>query len=100
MILGDTMGVLFNRKGPEDDVPLDAAVAWSRAEGGQPNPSYPDQHCTTGTTPSTTFVGRVAGEDIGYFEESGAERRAAARRTASAASSAARTSPQGTLRKA
>lgn len=70
--------MLFNRNGPEDDVPLDAAVAWTRAEGGEPNPAYPDQHCTTGTTPNATFVGRIAGEDVGHFEESGAERRAAA----------------------
>ncbi|RKS72997.1 hypothetical protein BZB76_3677 [Actinomadura pelletieri DSM 43383] len=80
------MGTFFNRNGPEDDVPLDAAVAWSRAEGGEPNPAYPDQHCTTGTTPSTTFVGRIAGDDVGHWEESGAERRAAAARRESSAS--------------
>jgi hypothetical protein len=40
---------------------------------------HPDQHTTTGTTPSGTFVGRVAGDDTGAGEETGAERRAAHR---------------------
>jgi hypothetical protein len=38
----------------------------------------PDAGSTTGTGESETFVGRVAGEDVGYAGETGAERRAAA----------------------
>jgi hypothetical protein len=72
------MGTFVHRNGPESDVPLDKAVAWTRAVGGESNPSHPDQHSTTGTTPNETFVGRIAGDDIGYYEETGAERRAAA----------------------
>jgi hypothetical protein len=64
------------RRRPEDDVPLDTAVASSRDAGGLPDPDQPDQASTTGTTPSGDYVGRVAGDDVGAFEESGAERRA------------------------
>lgn len=70
----------FRRRKPESDAPADPAVARSRETGGEHNPGYPDQHTTTGTTPSGSFVGRVTGEDAGAAEESGAERRAAARR--------------------
>jgi hypothetical protein len=62
----------------ERDVEPDEGVAASRDEGGVPDPDQPDQHTTTGTTPNEGFVGRVAGEDVGYAEETGAERRAAA----------------------
>jgi hypothetical protein len=48
----------------------------SRETGGVPNPDAADQGSTTGTTPSGEFVGRVAGQDVGYAEETGAERRA------------------------
>lgn len=61
----------------EDDVERDDAQALSRATGGVENPEWPDQGSTTGTTPSGEFVGRVAGDDIGYAEELGGERRAA-----------------------
>jgi hypothetical protein len=60
----------------ESDVQADPAVARSRKTGGVPNPRYPDQHTTTGTTPSEEFVGRITGEDPGDVGESGAERRA------------------------
>ena len=60
----------------EDDVRSDEGQALSRATGGVENPEHPDQGSTTGTTPSGEFVGRVAGDDVGYFEEQGAERRA------------------------
>lgn len=63
-------------KKPERDVPLDEGVAASRDIGGEPGPEKPDQATTTGTTPNETFVGRVQGEDVGYAEETGAERRA------------------------
>lgn len=54
----------------------DEAQALSRATGGVENPSHPDQASTTGTTPTEVFVGRVSGDDPGYAEETGAERRA------------------------
>lgn len=60
----------------EDGVSPDDAEALSRATGGVENPDAPDQGSTTGTTPSGTFVGRVAGQDVGYVEEQGSERRA------------------------
>ncbi|MCO5971685.1 hypothetical protein [Actinoallomurus soli] len=63
-------------KKPERDVPLDEGVANSRDVGGEPDPEQPDQGTTTGTTPNETFVGRVQGQDVGYAEETGAERRA------------------------
>lgn len=61
----------------ESDVQKDPDRAVTRETGGVPDPEQPDQHTTTGTTPSGTFVGRVAGEDVGAEEETGAERRAA-----------------------
>ncbi len=62
----------------ESDVDRDEQEALSRATGGVPAPDAPDQGSTTGTTPSDVFVGRVAGQDVGYAGETGAERRAAA----------------------
>ena len=61
----------------EDDVARDDAEALDRATGGVPDPDAPDQGSTTGTTPNDEFVGRVAGQDVGYAGETGAERRAA-----------------------
>jgi hypothetical protein len=62
----------------ESDVEDDDNQALSRAMGGVPNADAPDQGSTTGSTPSEVFVGRVAGEDVGYSGETGAERRAEA----------------------
>lgn len=61
----------------EADVPDDDHQATSRATGGVADADAPDQGSTTGTTPSGEFVGRVAGQDVGYAGETGAERRAA-----------------------
>ena len=61
----------------EEDVDPDDAEALSRATGGGPS-DEPDAASTTGTGDSGEFVGRVAGQDVGYAEETGAERRAAA----------------------
>ncbi|MGY1823739.1 hypothetical protein [Geodermatophilus sp. SYSU D00079] len=61
----------------EDDVGRDDAQALSRATGGGAG-DEPDADGTTGTGESATFVGRVAGQDVGYEGETGAERRAAA----------------------
>ena len=60
----------------EDDVERDDAVASTRASGGGVSDA-PDADSTTGTGDSEEFVGRVAGQDVGYAEETGAERRAA-----------------------
>ena len=61
----------------EDDVDRDDAQALSRATGGGDSDES-DASSTTGTGESDTFVGRVAGQDVGYAGETGAERRAAA----------------------
>jgi hypothetical protein len=61
----------------EEDTDRDDAQALSRATGGVPDAEQPDQGSTTGTTPNDEFVGRVAGQDVGYAEEQGGERRAA-----------------------
>ncbi|MDP9428670.1 MAG: hypothetical protein M3Q47_07260 [Actinomycetota bacterium] len=60
----------------EEDVDRDDAEALSRATGGGDSDA-PDAASTTGTGESDTFVGRVSGQDVGYAEETGAERRAA-----------------------
>ena len=60
----------------EEDVDPDDAQALSRATGGGPS-AEPDARSTTGTEESDTFVGRVTGQDVGYAEETGAERRQA-----------------------
>ena len=61
----------------EDDVGRGGAQALTRATGGVES-DEPDASSTTGTGESAGFVGRVAGQDAGYAEETGAERRAAA----------------------
>ena len=60
----------------EEDVDPDDAQALSRATGGGDSDAG-DAATTTGTGQSETFVGRAAGQDVGYAEETGAERRAA-----------------------
>lgn len=53
----------------EDDVPRDDKEALSRDTGGVEDPDAPDQASTTGTTPKGSYVGRVAGQDVGYVGE-------------------------------
>lgn len=63
---------------PEDDVAADRQVAGTREAGGSdehPAPE-PDAETTTGTGRNEEFVGRVAGQDEGFAEETGAEARA------------------------
>lgn len=62
----------------ESDVQKDPDRVDGRDTGGVPDASKPDQGSTTGTTPDDEYVGRVAGQDVGYEEETGAERRAEA----------------------
>jgi hypothetical protein len=72
--------------GSESDVPADRHLARSRETGGrEPAPERrragdPDGGSTTGTDENEEFVGRVAGQDAGYTEETGAEARANDRR--------------------
>jgi hypothetical protein len=71
---------LTGRSEAEEDAPADTGVTHSRDTGGVPNPDQPDQTSTTGTTPDGEHVGRVAGQDVGYAGETGAEARAEAER--------------------
>ena len=60
----------------ESDVAADPQVATSRATGGGDNEAdAPDAASTTGTGDTGEYVGRVAGDDVGYAGETGAERR-------------------------
>lgn len=69
--------MLGDRRPHEGDVEPDDAQALSRASGGVENPDASDQGSTTGTTPSEEFVGEAVGQDVGYAEEQGGERRVA-----------------------
>lgn len=59
---------------PEGDVPTDPAVASSRETGGDPERSGTDA-TTTGPGENETYVGRIAGQDAGYADQTGAEKR-------------------------
>jgi len=59
----------------EPDVQGDLERVDARDSGGVPDETKPDQGSTTGTTPDDEYVGRVAGQDVGYAGETGAERR-------------------------
>jgi hypothetical protein len=69
-----------NDKG-ESDTASDPQVAGARQTGGVPDDAAADQASTTGTTETPEYVGRIAGDDVGYAGETGAERRAEADRT-------------------
>jgi hypothetical protein len=60
----------------EDDVTADPQVAGSRATGGTDDQNESDQASTTGTSDTSEYVGRIAGDDVGYAGETGAEKRA------------------------
>lgn len=60
----------------EPDIETDPKRADSRDTGGVEDSSDPNQGSTTSTTPDGEYVGRIAGDDVGYAEETGAERRA------------------------
>ena len=72
----------FERGASEADVEPDLQIARSRETGGVPD--HPadrtegDAPGTTGTGEGDEFVGRVAGRDLGYAGETGAEARAEA----------------------
>jgi hypothetical protein len=67
----------------EPDVEADKHLARTRETGGEPT-DHPvdstegDAEGTTGTGEGEEFVGRVAGRDLGYAGQTGAEARAEA----------------------
>ncbi|MFP5070449.1 hypothetical protein ACLFMI_12375 [Pseudonocardia nantongensis] len=63
--------------GPPEDVEPDRNLANSRVTGGA-DTEEEDAAATTGTGATGEYVGRVAGEDQGFDEETGAEARARA----------------------
>jgi hypothetical protein len=60
-----------------EDVEGDPNLANSRRTGGEEKDEI-DSASTTGTGSSGEFVGQVAGQDPGFDEETGAEKRAEA----------------------
>lgn len=64
------------KKQTEQETPRDRHQATTRVTGGVHRPGSRDAHSTTGPNDSGVFVGRVSGQDTGYDEETGAERRA------------------------
>lgn len=67
----------------EPDVSVDPQLARTRETGGSPDdhpdePTEGDNPGTTGTGEAEEFVGRVAGRDLGYAGQTGAEARAEA----------------------
>jgi hypothetical protein len=70
----------------EADVDVDPHLARTRETGGVPD-DHPDDRTegdnpgTTGTGEADEFVGRVAGRDLGYAGQTGAEARAEAGET-------------------
>lgn len=63
----------------EEDVATDEHVAGSRETGGRTDPNAADAASTTATSETEDYVGRIAGDDVGYAGETGAEARAAAK---------------------
>lgn len=79
------LGVPARMDRSESDIAADPHVARARDEGGRAadghasrNQDDPDGDAdgTTGTERTEGFVGRVAGDEAGYAEETGAEARA------------------------
>jgi len=66
---------LFAHRVNERDAPADTGVAATRETGGAETDRTGDARSTTGTGPSDEFVGRVAGDDEGYTDTTGAEAR-------------------------
>jgi hypothetical protein len=63
--------------GSEADAGTDPNLASSRATGGRHRYLGGDRGSVTGTGDTDEFVGQIAGDDLGYADETGAERRAA-----------------------
>lgn len=62
----------------EQDVGPDTSLVSSRTTGGVHEVLTDDRGSVTGTGDTGTFVGQIAGDDLGYAGETGAERRAEA----------------------
>lgn len=65
----------FGRHRPAEDVEKNPTLANTRSTGGADTDAG-DSASTTGGGRSGEFVGRVAGQDPGFDEETGAEARA------------------------
>jgi hypothetical protein len=65
-------------QGSGEDVATDPALVSNRATGGEHTELSGDRGSVTGTGQTGEFVGRIAGDDVGYAGETGAERRAQA----------------------
>jgi hypothetical protein len=70
----ERLRALLRRPKTSEDVESDTAVARSRETGGETDET--GSPTTTGTGRNEEFVGRVAGDEAGADEESGAEARA------------------------
>ena len=68
-------------QGSGEDVATDPALVSNRSTGGDHVELSGDRGSVTGTGQTGEFVGRVAGDDLGYAGETGAERRAQAQDT-------------------
>jgi hypothetical protein len=81
-VVGPSSGYVLAMHGTsEPDVELDPKVARTREAGGLDadhpvDPAEGDAPATTGTGVNDEFVGRVAGQDLGYAGTTGAEARA------------------------
>lgn len=64
------------RRKAESDVEPDPGRVDTRAVDGGVDPGGPNRATSTGSMPNQEFVGRIAGSDLGYADETGAERRA------------------------
>lgn len=64
-----------------EDVAIDPGLASSRATGGRHAYLRGDRGSVTGTGDTGEFVGQVAGDDLGYADETGAEARSIAGET-------------------
>lgn len=70
----------MSSEGTEADVDNDDKLAESRETGGVKHDDDPNEASTTSTTPDGEYVGRIAGDDVGYAGETGAEARSEAER--------------------
>lgn len=75
LCLWPLVGVRRGRVETAEDVALNQRRGSARATGGVPGAGAGEQHSTTSPGPNDTFVGRVAGDDTGTDEVSGAEQR-------------------------
>jgi hypothetical protein len=75
VMLDRLRALLGRRRTAEDDVEPDTALARSRDTGGSETAEADGATTTTGTGANEGFVGRVAGDDAGADEQTGAEAR-------------------------